>query len=99
MTDMSKNFSYWKDEIALAKEFCASEGLELVISEAPYQLAKIKGSDVCIVAYPHKTSAFNYHLRLRNENSKNKDKAIELIKKLDELAGSNCTFQMKTPCR
>ena len=62
---------------------------------APYQAFRYKSHDVCLIFYPHKTSAENYHVRIRNQNSKNEQEADRLMRELDTAAGNNCTFTKK----
>ena len=59
-----------------------------------YIVFRIRGGDYTLVGYPHKTTAGNYHLRIRDENSKNKYKAVLAMKKLDEST-IGCTFSVK----
>lgn len=54
-----------------------------------------EGSAVRIVFYPHKTSAGHYHLRLRDEGSKDKARFKELADRLYIGSGYTCTFQVK----
>lgn len=56
-------------------------------------------STVRIVFYPHRTSASNYHLRVRDEGSKDKRRAELLMKRLDIGAGHSCTFTRKNAPR
>jgi hypothetical protein len=77
---------------------CVANGFEITFlnpGHPVYQLAKITGPDFCIIAYPHKTSAGNRHIRLRQQGSKNVARAYEVIAALDVEAGYNCTFQTK----
>jgi len=82
----------WKDDLDIAFAFAAENGVQLFLSDAPYQVAKLVGDDVKLVIYPHKTTAFNYHLRIRDEGSKNRLRALQIMKGLDAAAGFNCTF-------
>lgn len=84
----------YSSEKKMAQKYCKDNGLDLIESKADYQTAKIKGEGVCIVIYPHKTSAGNYHLRLRDENSKNKERAFQIMKDFDKLE-MGCTFSHK----
>jgi hypothetical protein len=60
-----------------------------------YEAFRYKDEDVSLVFYPHRTTAGNYHIRIRDNGSKNKQRAIELMQKLDSAAGNNCTFSRK----
>lgn len=92
---MKSGWRGWAKEKKIASAYCKANGYELVESKADYQVAKIKTDGVCIVIYPHKTSAYNYHLRLRNEGSKDIDKAYRIMSELDAAAGFNSTFYFR----
>lgn len=70
-----------------------SQGLEW--SKHEYQAFVFKSENVSLVFYPHKTSAGHYHIRVRDQGSKNKAEAKRLMWELDEAAGFNCTFSKK----
>jgi hypothetical protein len=78
-----------------ARQMLANEGG--VVEESPhdYQCFTFKTDDVCLVFYPHRTTAQNYHIRVRNHGSKNRAKADKLMDILDEGAGYNCKFSRK----
>jgi hypothetical protein len=84
----------WVAEVKTAWEAKSHFGFDIVPSDDEYIVFKMIGKDFCIVAYPHRTSAMNYHLRLRDENSKNPQSAFDLIDHLDAKTGLNCTFRM-----
>jgi len=83
------------EEFRLAADVLKDEGGELAWSEHDWQAFTYKADDVCLIFYPHKTSAGNYHLRIRDQHSKNRERAMALINKLETAAGNNCTFQAK----
>jgi hypothetical protein len=85
----------YKKEFELAANILANDGGLLEWSMHDYQAFTYKGDGVSLVFYPHKTSALNYHLRVRDNGSKNKAKANRLMKKLDDGTGYNCTFTKK----
>ena len=78
-----------------AKELLKNEAGEISESPYDYQCFTYKSQDVCLVFYPHRTSARNYHIRVRNQGSKNKEKAEKLMKMLDEGSGYNRIFSKK----
>lgn len=86
--------SYWESDLALAAPVLARHGCALEDVTADYQTARIVGDGVRLVIYPHRTSAGNYHLRLRDEGSAKPMAAIHVAKALDKAAGYNCTFSM-----
>jgi len=82
----------WSKELEVAYAFAVRQGLAFFLTDAPYQVAKLIGDDVTLVIYPHKTSAGHRHLRVRNENSRNKPRALELMAALDAEVPGWCTF-------
>jgi len=82
----------YKKEFVLAKEILAGFDGKLKRSNAPYQAFKFKSDKVCLVFYPHKTSAGNYYLRVRDEGSKDRVLANILMKKLFKESGSGVLF-------
>jgi len=64
--------------------------------DAPqYQLAKIDGVGFSMIAYPHKTSTGNHHIRLRDNGSKDKQAYRHAVEEFYIEAGNNCSFQTK----
>ena len=59
-----------------------------------HMYGKIKGEGVCVVLYPHKSTAGNTHIRVRDENSKDPRKAFNVCADLDNLT-LGCDFSMK----
>lgn len=82
----------WSDDLAVARDVCAELGLQLSLTDADYQVAKITGEGVRLVIYPHKTTAGHRHLRVRNENSTNPARAAEAMVALDKAKTGWCTF-------
>lgn len=85
----------WGAELTMAEEVARVFGGEVSTTDAAHQVAKIVGADFRVVIYPHRTSARNYHLRVRDEGSKNRQAAERLMIALDHAAGFNCTFSRK----
>lgn len=79
----------------LAHDILDDEVGELSESPHDYQCFTFVGPGISLVFYPHRTSAGNYHIRVRDQRSGNVEKAIYLMKLLNEKAGSNCTFSHK----
>lgn len=96
---LTKHQKPWKDEIAMLYAIAEREGLSIELRNpvAPeYQIARLTCDGVCIVVYPHTTrSTFNQHARVRDENSKDKEKAEAIMYRMDATAGFNCTFHKK----
>ena len=63
------------------KEQLKDELGKVTYSPHAWQLLKYKSNDgdVTLVFYPHKSSAGNRHLRVRDENSKNKNEALRIM--------------------
>lgn len=94
---MAKPFwhaSHWRDDLSIAEKVAAEAGCKIEAATADYQTAKLIGDGVRLVIYPHKTSAGNRHLRVRDENSSDKARAMDIAQKLSAAAGHNCTFHM-----
>lgn len=85
----------WGAELTLAQRVAETFGANVVMSDAAHQVAKIVGPDFKAVLYPHRTTAMNYHMRVRDEGSRNKAQVEALMNALDRAAGSNCTFSRK----
>src|ERR1700744_4085952 len=77
----------WAQEVRWAKAICALLDCEVAPSTAMFELAKIKGDGISLVLYPHKTSASNYHIRVRDNGSKDKVKADRVMDALDHGDG------------
>lgn len=82
----------WKPEFELASRILADESGSLEWSPHDYEAFTFKGPLVSLIFYPHKTSASNYHIRVRNQNSKHPGEAARIMEKLDKESGFNCTF-------
>lgn len=83
------------DDLLLAASILKDCGGDFYSSDAEYELYKYKEAGVTLVFYRHKTTAGHYHTRVMNQNSKNKIRARELIAKLYQESGNNCTFSCK----
>lgn len=74
-------------EFGWAVTICAPLGCTVERSAAMYEVAKVKGDGVALVIYPHRTTAGHYHLRVRDNNSKDKAKAARVLQALDDGEG------------
>ena len=82
-TKLTKDQKKWSESIRMLKSFAEKLGFEIELRNpcAPeYQLARLTCKGVRLVAYPHRTTAGNYHIRIRNEQSKDIAKATEIMK-------------------
>lgn len=95
IADRFRKEKSWAAELTLAEQVSAAFGGEVVLSDAAHQIAKILGPDFKIVLYPHRTTAGNHHVRVRDESSKSKSSAEAVMTELDRAAGFNCTFSRK----
>ncbi len=85
----------YEEEFAIAEKVLAQYGGVLARSTAQYEAFTFRSRDVALIFYPHRTSAGNYHLRVRDNGSRDKKLADALMRKLDAAAGNNCTFTRK----
>jgi len=92
-----KAFFQWQIDKGrdLANELLKNESGTLFDSDYDYECFRYTDDGIVIIFYPHRTSARNYHIRVRDGGSKNKGKADLIMKMLDDGAGYNCTFQRK----
>src|SRR5579872_112764 len=77
----------YKQEFDWATTICAPLGCTVERSAAMFELAKVKGEGVSLVLYPHRTSAGHYHIRVRNNGSKNAAAAECVMAALDSGQG------------
>src|SRR5689334_18650446 len=84
-----------KNEAVLRKG-CIPFGATVEDSPHAYEVFRIAAPGVSLIVYPHRTSAHHYHLRVRNNGSKDAIKARALLTAIDELSGYNCTFHCKS---
>lgn len=86
----------FRDEFELALSVLSGRNGRLEWSEADYIAFTWKEPAICIVFYPHKTSAGNYHIRVRDQGSRDKALVLRVMDELEKAAGYNCTFTRKT---
>lgn len=99
----------WAEEMRWAEVICTPLGCTVERSTAQYEIAKVKGEGVSLVIYPHKSTPGNYHARVRNNGSKDKAKAADVMDALakgrglpeDEVwrVATFCTFNSKLDMR
>lgn len=77
----------WKDEIGYAEIICAPLGCIVARSLHQYEIATVKGEGVQLLIYPHKTSAGHHHARIRDNGSKDKERAKAVMRALDAGEG------------
>lgn len=57
-----------------------------------YQAFVFRNHEVVLIFYPHRTTAGNYHIRVRSQGSKNISEANRLMRLLDNYKSEYCTF-------
>lgn len=97
----------WVDEVESAKIICEPLGCVVERSQHAYEIATIKGDGVSLLLYPHKVSStHNVHVRARDNGSKSKERARQVLMALASGKGlpeetrwrvsTFCTFYCKT---
>lgn len=84
----------WQKEFNLAKLLLNAGDDELVWREQEYEAFMFKRGDLQLLFYPHKTSAHNYHIRVRDSGSGNKKLAQRVMDRISESTNC-CTFSQK----
>lgn len=97
----------WQREFDWATKICSKHGCEVERSTAQYEIAKVKGNGVSLVIYPHRTTSGHYHVRVRDNGSKDRQSAGSVMAALNagdglpekeaEYVRFSCTFTSKTP--
>ena len=85
----------YQEEFDLAAKTLSGRNGALTWSTADYVAFVWWEPTVCLVFYPHKTSAGNYHIRVRDQSSYDKVLALKLMVLLDKAGGYNRTFTSK----
>lgn len=83
--------SIYKSEFNLAKKILKDFEGKLEWSNSEYEAFTFKSDNLSLIFYPHRTSAGNYHIRVRGKG-KNLESVLKL---LHEKSGYNCTFSHK----
>ena len=92
-TDASKNQKKWKHVKATAQERLAGLGGFLEWSQHAHEVLRWEHDKLILIFYPHRTSAGNYHIRVRS--GKCADRAL-LRQCILALAENSCQFQFPT---
>lgn len=92
-TDASKNQKAWKHVQAAAQERLAGLGGRLEWSQHAHEVLRWEHDKLVLIFYPHRTSAGNYHIRVRS--GKCADRAL-LRQAIVALAENSCHFQFPT---
>lgn len=85
---------HYAQEFNLAATALSNHGGELEWGKHDHQAFVYREPTVCLVFYPHKTSAGHHHIRVRDQGSTDKKRAATLMRELDTSINS-CTFHAK----
>lgn len=91
--DVSKDRKYWAQDRRAAEQRLAGLGGKLMDSPHDYEMWRWMHPDLTLIFYPHRTSANNYHCRVRAGYCTNRE---TLRKAIFALAENSCTFQFPT---
>ena len=85
-----------KEPLQAAVKALQDEPGKLISRDANYEIAWYEEDDFRVIIYPHKTSAYNYHLRIRAQGkNKNSDRARYIMTKLYYCSPHDINFQWK----
>lgn len=84
---------YFGREFEDAKERLKEFGGKLEPGVFDYQAFTFSMPGLRLIFYPHKTSAWNYHIRVRTEGDVDKKKLLKVLKALYRGGNQGCTFQ------
>lgn len=93
MTDMSKDKT-WKPHIVEWGKTVAPFGCEIAASPHAYEIAKVTGAGVSLVIYPHKSTSGHRAARVRNNSSKDVERARQVIAALHLWCKEDCHLWM-----
>lgn len=85
----------YREEFDIAAATLKGREGALEWSDHDYIAFTWKEPTVCIVFYPHRTSAGNHYIRVRDQNSKDKALAVRLMDALDDAVPTFLTFTRK----
>ena len=91
--DVSKDRKLWARVRDTAQTRLAGLGGKLVASEVQYEIMRWVHADLVLIFYPHRTTAGNYHVRVRA--GKCSDRKL-LRKCVIALAENSCQFGFPT---
>lgn len=85
----------FKREFTKAQEVLTDESGLIEWGNHDYEAFIFYSDKVRLTFYPHKTTAGNYHIRIRGNGSKDPKEANRLMKKLDDSMPTFHTFMFK----
>lgn len=88
--DVSKDRRRWAKVKQAAEKRLAGLGGRLIDSSVDYEIARWVSPELTLILYQHKTSAWNYHCRVRAGECKSRDM---LRRAIHALAENSCQFQ------
>lgn len=89
MNDVSKNQKLWKRDFMKAQRRLDGLGGTLEWSHHAYEAMRWIAPGLTLIFYPHRTTAGNYHLRVRKGACTDRELLREAI---HALAENSCTF-------
>jgi hypothetical protein len=93
MSDVSKERKLWAGVRDAAQTRLTGLSGKLVASDVQYEIMRWVHADLVLIFYPHKTSAGNYHVRVRAGRCTDR----KLLRKcVMALAENTCNFQFPT---
>ena len=84
-------------EIKMAQSILSDQPGTVRLSKYDHEVARYVEPGLTLIFYPHRTTAGNYHLRVRP--SVYTKRALDLCAMLADEAGHNCTFQFRWPTK
>ncbi len=93
MNDVSKQKKMWAAVREAAQTRLTGLNGQLVASETQYEIMRWVHDDLVLIFYPHRTTAGNYHVRVRA--GKCGDRKL-LRRCVMALAENSCSFQFPT---
>lgn len=93
MTDVSKDRKGWRHIKSVAEQRLAGLGGVLEWSTVAYEVMRWESQNLVLIFYPHRTSAGNYHIRIRKGRCN--DRTL-LRKCILAIAENSCNFQFPT---
>ena len=84
----------YNEAIKILQPFIQYFNGKLMWSRNDFEAFRYIDDGVCLIFYPHKTSASNRHIRVRNQCSREKKRAADMLCRL-MMDVRGCTFSVK----
>lgn len=93
MSDVSKDQKGWKNVKAVAEKRLSALGGAMAWSPVAHEVMRWEHKDLVLIFYPHRTTAGNYHIRVRAGRCTDR----KLLRKcIHALAENSCQFRFPT---